>query len=221
MDHQIILNLQAGYDRVAEKYVERIFDELSHKPMDRQLLDRFAANVTGRVCDLGCGPGHVSRYLGERGADVCGIDLSEGMIQQARRLNPGIEFKQGNMLKLDARDETWGGIVAFYSIIHIPRAEVVRALGEMKRTLRPGGGLLVSFHIGEEIMHVDDLWDEKVSLDFIFFRVDEMEGYLKSAGFEIEEVIERPPYENVEYQSRRAYIFSRKPEKPADLPYDS
>jgi SAM-dependent methyltransferase len=214
MDQQSILDLRDGYDRVANEYVERIFNELENKPLDRQLLDRFAESVQGLACDLGCGPGHIARYLRERGADVCGIDLSPEMIEQARRLNPGIDFKQGNMLSLDIADEALGGIAAFYSIIHVPRAEVVQALGEMKRVLRPGGLLLLSFHVGEEMLHVDELWGEKVSLDFIFFRPDEMEGYMKSAGFEVEEVVERPPYENVEYQSRRAYVFARKPEQP-------
>jgi SAM-dependent methyltransferase len=217
MDQQNILELQDGYNCVAKEYVERIFDELDNKPLDRQLLDRFQKSVQGLVCDLGCGPGHVARYLRERGASVCGIDLSPEMIEQAQRLNPGIEFKQGNMLLLDVADEVWGGIAAFYSIIHVPRTEVVDALSEMKRALRPGGLLLLSFHIGDEMLHVDELWGEKVSLDFIFFRPDEMEGYLKSCGFEIEEIIERPPYENVEYQSRRAYIFARKPIQPVDL----
>lgn len=217
MDQQSILELQDGYNRVAGEYVERIFNELEKKPLDRQLLDRFADSIRGPACDLGCGPGHIARYLRERGVDVCGVDLSPEMIEQARRLNPGIEFKQGNMLSLDVADEVWSAIAAFYSIIHIPRAEVVHALNEMKRALRPGGLLLLSFHIGEEMLHVDELWGEKVSLDFIFFRPDEMEGYLKSCEFEIEEIIEREPYENVEYQSRRAYIFARKPKQPVDL----
>lgn len=211
MDQQNILDLEDGYNRIAKEYVERIFNELEDKPLDRQLLDRFANSITGPACDLGCGPGQIARYLRERGADVCGIDLSREMIEQARRLNPGIEFAQGNMLSLDAASETWGGITAFYSIIHIPRAEVVAALGEIKRVLCPDGLLLLSFHIGDDILHVEDMWGEKVSLDFIFFRPDEMEGYLKSAGFEIEEIIERPPYKDVEHPSRRAYIFARKP----------
>jgi hypothetical protein len=48
-------------------------------------------------------------------------------------------------------------------------------------------------------------------MDTTFFQRAEMEGYLRSAGFEIEDVIERPPYEGVEYQSHRAYVFARKP----------
>ena len=116
-------DVQNSYDRVAAEYVQRISGELEHKPLDRQLLDRFAARVQGLgpVCDLGCGPGHVARYLHERGVPVIGIDLSPVMVEQARRLNPGIEFRQGNMLSLDVEDGAWGGIVAFYSIIHLPR----------------------------------------------------------------------------------------------------
>ncbi|HET7087288.1 MAG TPA: class I SAM-dependent methyltransferase [Anaerolineae bacterium] len=213
MDRQQIADLQTSYDRVAAEYVQRIYHELDHKPLDRQLLDRFAAGVhgLGPACDLGCGPGHVARYLSERGVDVFGIDLSPGMVEQARRLNPGIEFRQGDMLALDAKDETWGGIAAFYSIIHIPREEVISALSEMRRALRGGGLLLLAFHIGEEIVHREEWWGHPVSLDFLLFQPEEMAGYLASAGFEIEEVITRPPYADVEYASHRAYIFAKKP----------
>ncbi len=62
-------DVELSYDQVATEYVHRISGGLEHKPLDRQLLDRFAARVQelGSVCDLGCGPGHVARYLHERG----------------------------------------------------------------------------------------------------------------------------------------------------------
>lgn len=200
-----------SYDQVAEEYVTHIAGELDHKPIDRELLDRFAARFEpdDLVCDIGCGPGHVARYLHEQGVKVTGIDLSPGMVEQARRLNPDIEFRVGNMLALDVEDSMLAGIIAFYSIIHIPRSDVVRALRELRRALRPGGLLLISFHIGDEILHLDELWDQPVSLDFIFFQPGEMRGYLITAGFEIEEVVEREPYPEVEYQSRRAYVLAR------------
>jgi SAM-dependent methyltransferase len=192
--------------------VARIYDELRHKPLDRQLLDRFALSVRGAglACDMGCGPGHVARYLREQGVEVCGVDLSFGMIERARRLNPGIEFQQGDMLALDVANGTWAGIAAFYSIIHIPRGEVVRALCELKRVLRMGGLLLLAFHVGDDMIHRDELWGRKVCLDFLLFRPDEMVAYLRSAGFKIEEIILRDPYPDVEHQSRRAYIFAEK-----------
>jgi SAM-dependent methyltransferase len=203
---------QRSYDLVADEYVQRIYGELDHKPIDRQLLDRFVerVNAIGPACDMGCGPGHVARYVHERGARAVGIDLSPAMVEHARKLNPGIEFRLGDMRSLEIEDETLGGIVAFYSIIHIPRSEVVAVLVEMKRILRPGGLLLLAFHIGDQILHMDEWWDKQVSVDFVFFRTDEMTGFLESAGFLVGEVVEREPYSDVEHQSRRAYILAEK-----------
>ena len=153
----------------------------------------------------------MARYLHAHDVQVCGVDLSEKLVERARRLNPDIEFQQGVMMALDIADETWVGIAAFYSLIHIPRADMVYALRELRRVLRPGGVLLLSFHIGDDTIHLDDWWGQKVCVDFFFFQSAEMTRYLTAAGFEIEEVIEREPYPDVEHQSRRSYIFARRP----------
>jgi SAM-dependent methyltransferase len=201
--------LRDGYDAVAEEYIDRIFNELDHKPLDRELLDRFATRVgAGTCCDLGCGPGHVARYLRSRGANVVGIDLSPLMIERARQLNPGIEFRQGDMRLPSPDNEEWAGVVGFYSIIHVPREQVTSALENLRRSLRADGLLLISFHLGQGTTHMDEWWGKKVSLDFHFFERDEMEGYLRAAGFDIEETVERAPYEGFEYPSHRAYIFA-------------
>jgi ubiquinone/menaquinone biosynthesis C-methylase UbiE len=213
MDQHHLSELQTSYDSVAEEYALRIFDELQYKPLDRMLLDRLAARAQegGVICDMGCGPGQVARYLHERGARVIGVDLSAQMIAQARRLNPGLEFRQGNMLALDVEDEAWAGIAAFYSIIHIPREEVVTVLLELKRVLQPGGWLLLAFHLGTEVLHLEEWWEQAVSADFVFFLAPEMQAYLQAAGFLIEDLLERPPYPDVEHQSHRGYILARKP----------
>jgi SAM-dependent methyltransferase len=212
-------DVRGSYDRVAAEYARRIFDELRHKPLDRELLDRFAARVRGRgpACDLGCGPGQVARYLHERGVEVIGVDLSPGMVAEARRLNPGLAFREGDLRALQVPDEAWAGIAAFYSIIHVSRAEVDGALHECWRVLRPGGLLLVSFHVGDQIVHLDEWWGQEVSVDFFFLRPAEVTGWLTAAGFEVEEVVERDPYPDVEHQSRRAYVFAHKPDGLTDL----
>jgi len=83
-----IHSIRESYDRLADEYARRMFKELQHKPLDRLLLDRFAANVAGRgeVCDMGCGPGRVARYLCEAGTTVFGLGLSPRILEQARQL---------------------------------------------------------------------------------------------------------------------------------------
>ncbi len=204
-----------SYDRIADEYARRIYHELEGKPADRAILDRFAERLRegGVVCDMGCGPGQIARYLADRGAIAIGVDLSPGMVARAAALNPDIPFKTGNMLALEQPDEAWAGIAAFYAIIHIPPERVVDALSEMRRVLMPDGLLLLAFHVGEgEAQHVEEMWGRQVALDFWFYSTAEMAGYLEQAGFIVEEITEREPYEpEVEHQSRRAYILARRP----------
>jgi ubiquinone/menaquinone biosynthesis C-methylase UbiE len=214
MIHEKISDVRAGYDLVADEYARRLSDELQHKPLDCRLLDRFAESVrdAGVACDLGCGPGHIARYLRQCRIQVCGMDLSLGMVERARQLNPDIVFNQGDMRALPVNDNTWAGIAALYAIVNLPTRDLVQALREMFRVLSPGGQLLLSFHIGEDTSQVEDLWNSGAALEFHFYRVGTVAGYIRSAGFEIKEVVERAPYApEVEYQSHRAYIFAQKP----------
>jgi SAM-dependent methyltransferase len=204
---------RASYDTLAQEYAARIYGELNGKPFDRERLDDFAQRVRpiGLVCDLGCGPGHIARYLHERGAQAFGLDLSLGNLRQARRLNPQLEFVQGDMLALPFARESLGGIAAFYSIIHLQQEQLADALREMRRVLRPGGWLLLAFHLGAETLHEEELWGYAVSLDVTLFTLAEVEKHLEDAGLRVEEAVERDPYSpEVEYQSRRGYILARR-----------
>ena len=214
----ILLNTQTSYDQVAAQYAEKFKDEMDVKPFDRDCLDRLAREVgsLGPICDMGCGPGQIARYLHRQGANVLGIDLSPNMVAEAQRLNPDIPFHQGNMLSLPDAENSFGGIAAFYCIIHIPREQVVDALREMKRVLKPGGVLLITFHIGSEIKHLDEWWEKPVNLDFAYYQPAEMEAWLQEAGYELEETLVREPNPEVEVATRRAYVFARRPQ--SDMP---
>jgi ubiquinone/menaquinone biosynthesis C-methylase UbiE len=201
---------RASYNRVAATYARQFADELGHKPLERQLLDGFLAGETGRFCDLGCGPGQVAAYLHARGREVVGVDLSDNMVEEARRLYPTIPFVQADMRRLPFADASLAGVVAFYSLIHIPHEEIPAVLREIRRALRPSGELLVGFHRGNETRHIADWFDEHVNLDFRFFTTQEMSGWLIQAGFTIVAITERAPYPDVEVQTERAYIRARK-----------
>jgi ubiquinone/menaquinone biosynthesis C-methylase UbiE len=220
MGERILSEIQKSYDRVADEYTRHIFSELEHKPLDRELLTRFAAEVKGHgdVCDMGCGPGHIARYLRDAGGaggsdhlDVFGLDLSAGMLRVARRLNPDIPFRQGNMLALELPDASLAGIAAFYAVVNLPRESLPQVFREIARVLQPGGLLLLGFHIGGETLHRDDWWERPINMDFHFLNPQSVQRELEAAGLAVEEIVEREPYApGVEHQCRRAYIFARK-----------
>ena len=209
----ILSNTQKSYDQVAAEYADKFKDEMDDKPFDRDCLDRLAREVgdLGPICDMGCGPGQIARYLHRNRIATLGVDLSSRMGAEAQRLNPDIHFHQGDMLALPDADHAWGGIAAFYCIIHVPREKVVDALYEMKRVLKPGGVLLLAFHIGDETEHLDEWWDKPVNLDFAFYQPKEMKNWLSEAGYELEEILVREPNPDVEVATKRAYLFARKP----------
>lgn len=210
-------SVRETYDRVAGEYAQKLFRELEGKPLDRELLQRFAARVKGRgpVCDVGCGPGQIARFLRDAGTDVSGLDLSPQMIAQARRLNPDIEFRIGNMLALDLPDGSLAGITAFYAIVNIPRASHPVVFGELLRVLEPEGLLLLAFHIGDQVLRPQELWGQPIAMEFYHLQLEPIRSLLVEAGFEITEIVERDPYPEVEFQSRRAYVFAQKPRESA------
>src|SRR4051794_25708218 len=85
------------------------------------------------------------------------------MIAEARRLNPGLRFEQGTMLALDIGDEHLGRIAACYSIVNVPREAQLQAFAELWRVLRPGGFVLLAFHVGDEDVHLEEWWDSPIA----------------------------------------------------------
>lgn len=212
LDDKQIRTIRDDYDTLAADYTAHVAGELQHKFLDCELLRRFAASLRGPLCDMGCGPGHVTRFLKDAGADVFGLDLSPRMIEQARKLNPDIRFQEGNMLALDLADSSLGGIAAFYAIVNLSKDTLPCVFREMARVLAPGGRLLVAFHAGDEVLRDKELWGHRVKMDFLFFPPLEIKRLLEQAGLVVDEIIERDPYPEIEYPSHRAYLFVHKPE---------
>jgi len=211
------MSVRDTYDTVARAYDARLADELDHKPLDRALLAAFLELAgPGPVADVGCGPGHVTRFLAARHPAVLGLDLSPRMIEIARERAPGLPFAVASMLSLPVPDGAWAGAVALYSIIHLSPAARAAAFRELARALREGGRLLVSFHCDSPELpaggttHLTSWFGSDVEVDVHFLDADAVSADLVAAGFVIESTLLREPLDPAEFPSRRAYLLARR-----------
>jgi SAM-dependent methyltransferase len=148
-----LADARASYDTVAVSYADQLRETLAGEPFLRAALGLFAEMVRaaggGPVADVGCGPGHLTAHLRELGVDAFGVDLSPAMIEVARREHPGLRFEVGSMTDLDLADASLAGVLAWWSLIHVPDDAVATVFGHFRRALRPGGPLLLGFHVGD------------------------------------------------------------------------
>jgi len=205
--------IAAGYDRIAPAYAEHLRHELEAKPFDREFLARATKGLpAGDVLDLGCGPGHVGGYLRSLGVPVLAADRSFEMARILRAEHPAIECVQCDMRALPYADGSLAGVIAFYAIIHLPLHELPGVFAEMHRVLRPGGRAAVSFHVGDEVIHIEELWGVATQLDFVALDPAFIQAGLKAAGLEILEALQREPYApGVEAQTQRCYLLAQRP----------
>lgn len=199
-----------SYDTDAAGYAEKVRGLLDDRPYLRAGLAVFAEAVRdgGAVADVGCGPGYVTRHLHDLGVDAFGIDLSPEMIAIARRDHPDLGFEVGSMTDLPLADGSLGGVLAFWSVIHIPDSAVPGVFAEFRRVLRPGGSVLVGFHVGDETRHSTiGYTGRSINVDSHRRTPEQISQWLREAGFTIEaELLMRPDDE-----VPGAIVFALKP----------
>ncbi|MDQ0815054.1 SAM-dependent methyltransferase [Streptomyces sp. B3I7] len=183
---------RASYDTVAVDYARMTRHLLADTPEERAVLALFADLVRARgggpVADVGCGTGRVTAHLGRLGLDVFGIDLSPGMLEVARREHPGLRFALGSMTDLDLADATVAGLIAWFSLIHIPDDEIGTVLAHFRRVLRPGGPLLLAFHVGDgTTVKTEGYGGHPMKVHVHRRRHDRMNAWLDASGFTVEE----------------------------------
>lgn len=212
----------SSYDRVAEKYAESVGDELDHRPLERGLLDAFVSLLGpgATAADLGCGPGHITSYLADAGLNASGLDLSPGMITIARSRYPAISFGVASMLALPLEDGSLDGALAWFSVIHLAEDQRRIAYAEMARAVRPGGWLLLGFHVSGdsvvgprgpgEVARITTWWDQPVDLSFHFLEPAVETESLVAAGWRPTARLEREPMIATEPQTRRCYLLGQR-----------
>lgn len=222
-DTDFLTTTRVFYDALSTDYAARFGDQLAASPPDRAVLALFAelvrADGGGPVADVGCGPGRVTTYLDGLGVEVFGVDLSPRMVALARESYPGLRFDEGSLFDLNLPDGGLRGLMAWYSIIHMPEERLPDAFAEFHRVLAPGGQLLLAFQVGDEPLFLERPLGHSVSLDFHRRRPDEISELLVGAGFEPRTRMVREPEEGEGVP--QAYLLARKPVHVDRRPHDS
>ncbi|MGI8331309.1 class I SAM-dependent DNA methyltransferase [Actinomadura scrupuli] len=204
-----------SYDTIAARYADETRDLLDRRLHVRAGVVLFADLVRaidgGPVADVGCGPGHTTALLRELGADAFGIDLSPAMIEIARREHPGARFEVGSMTDLQLADESLAGVLAWWSLIHIPDEAMPGVLGHFHRVLRPGGVLAVGFHVGDEPKNkTRGDCDQPTRAHGHRRQPSRVAGWLREAGF----TVEAQHLLNPDEPTPGAILFARRPTAP-------
>ena len=130
--------VRAGYDRMAPAYLAA----RPRKGADVRLLSELIRRVpsAGRVLDAGCGAGvPATDALRRAGLDVVGLDFARAQLELARRLVPPLRVVHADLTGLPFAAATFDGVVSFYAVIHVPRAEHATVFAQVCHVLRPGG----------------------------------------------------------------------------------
>ena len=189
---------RSSYDADAEGYADQVRGLLGGSPALRASLALFAELVGdaggGPVADVGCGPGYVTRHLHDLGVDAFGIDLSPEMVAVARRDHPDLRFEVGTMTDLDLPEGSVGGVLAFWSVIHVPDDLMPQAFAEFRRVVRAGGPVLVGFHVGDGTRTTTEGYSGRaIHVESHRRRPPQVSDWLRTAGFRIEaELVLRP-----------------------------
>ncbi|MGZ4781256.1 MAG: class I SAM-dependent DNA methyltransferase [Oryzihumus sp.] len=204
---------QASYDTVAGSYAAMLEDELDARPVDRALLAAFAETATsaglGPVGDLGCGPGRVTAHLASLGVDAFGVDLSPGMVAEARRRHHDLRFEVGSILDLDLPDGGLGGALLWHSTVHTPPAQLPTVYAEVHRVLAPGAALLTAFKVGDRQVHLQHAYGHDLSLQVYWTPVELVTDLLAGAGLVVDArvVCEPAPHE----KQPQGYVLAHRP----------
>jgi SAM-dependent methyltransferase len=206
--------VRASYAAVASQYADQFNNELAELPFESWLLRRVVALADGApVIEVGTGPGHVAAFLAEAGADATGLDLSPEMIAEARRRHPAVTYEVGDLRRLlrPATFDGWGGVLAWYSLIHLAPSELTGAVASLTRPLRSAGWLVLAVHAGAEVRTATEWFGQPVDLDFVLHDPANLLDIVARAGLVDVEWYLRGPLAFRNENTQRLYILARKP----------
>ncbi|MES2554986.1 MAG: class I SAM-dependent methyltransferase [Bacteroidota bacterium] len=172
----------SSYDKTAEEYF-KVVSEFDLFPEIFEFINLLKPK--GRILDLGCGPGQHSLFFAEKGFDVTGIDLSEKMISIAKRIAPDVNFVVMDISKLTFSSNSFNGIWASASLLHIPKEEIYSVLQRLYDLLEADGILYLSLKYGDSEDFLNDYRYGGVKKYYVYYKPEEIEQIICETNFKI------------------------------------
>jgi ubiquinone/menaquinone biosynthesis C-methylase UbiE len=200
------------YDTVATSYAELVVGPAVERDLDRAMIAEFEARVAAhpcvRVLDAGCGTGRMTARLADAGLAVAGVDLSPGMLGIARAHFPGTVFTVGRLQALPYGDASFGGVLAWYSVIHTPPSGLPAVFAELHRVLQPHGHLLLGFQAGRGTRRVPHAYGHEIELHAQLHEPHQVAEQLRATGLEVAAELTRAPQGE---RHPQAFVLARRP----------
>ena len=177
--------VESGYDLMAEQYLA---DRDPYDPLALTALEDMASLLPSKatVLDLGCGAGvPVTRWLAGRGFIVVGVDVSARQLELARTNVPEGTFIKADMSDIAFEPKSFDAVVAFHSIIHVPRTDHLDLLRSIHRWLRPKGTFLATMTVEDYEGREEDWGGWGAPMVWSHYDGEANVAMLREAGFEI------------------------------------
>jgi ubiquinone/menaquinone biosynthesis C-methylase UbiE len=183
-------HISDSYNTGAKRYCEHWSIPHTFTEVDRQKFCGFLP-PKGRILDIGCGPGNDTTYFIEKGYDVTGVDLSEEMVRLASERETRAKFLEMDMRHLSFDDNSFDGIWASFSFLHVKESDAEGTLQQFKRVLCNGGYLCLLVHTNEkttykktQISGLVESNGKPMSTYVQEWKQKELLGLLKKVGFD-------------------------------------
>jgi len=174
------------YEELAEDYYKTHFDINEIK----NIADFFIQNLKWqKILDIGCGPGRDAKYFSEHDLEVTGIDLTSNFVKMASQNVPNAKFMQMDMRNLDFPENSFDGIWACASFLHVPKEDAKNTLLGFRKILKPAGLIYLSVKQGNEEKFVEKDEYKGRTKFFAFYTQDEFKNLIKSCNFKIVKVL--------------------------------
>ena len=212
MAEDYIEKTQRAYAASPNKYVESTSEMV---PMDE--LNQFIGllpNQVSPVLDAGSASGRDAEAMVGAGIKAQGIDLSDELLDRARKLHPDIDFKKMDVRRLEFPDNHFGGVWSNAVLHHLEDGDLTKAISEMFRVLMPGGALCISLKEGEGSRWVEESFSSDLARFYNFKTAHQLEALLRDLGFKVvsshtrnEKEMFGPDYRDLNW----VWVFANKP----------